>query len=135
MAAARNACSAPDCAARNRHVRGLTPCRSPADSSGLDAVLEALSLWQRLELLQRVVLDLPDPLAGDAERTPHLLERTRLLALEPEAQLDHLPLALRQRRERVLDVLAPERELGSVVRRLRSLVLHEVPERRLLLLA
>src|SRR5690242_7233717 len=80
-------------------------------SSGLtrpsDAVSESLRLGQRLELLERVVLDLPDPLAGDAERAPDLLERRRLLAREPEAELDHLALALRQRRERQLDVLAP----------------------------
>src|ERR1051325_5630916 len=60
----------------------------------LDAVLEALSLRQGLELLQRVVLDLTDALARDAECAADLLERARLLAGEPEAELDHLPLAL-----------------------------------------
>jgi len=36
-----------------------------------------------LELLQRVVLDLPDPLARDAEGAADLLERARLAAEQP----------------------------------------------------
>src|SRR5439155_9691173 len=70
-----------------------------------DTVFEALRFRQRLELLERVVLDLADALAGDAERAPDLLERARLRAGEPEAKLDHLPVALRQRGEGILDVL------------------------------
>src|ERR1051326_4629602 len=54
---------------------------SPAPS---DAVFEALRLWKALELLERVVLDLPDALAGHAERAADLLERARLLALQAE---------------------------------------------------
>src|SRR6185312_12961031 len=82
--------------------RGLTgeTGRFPREASGAsvsDAVFEPLRLRQRLELLQRVVLDLADPLAGDAERTADLLQRARLLALEAEPKLDHLPLAVRQR--------------------------------------
>src|SRR5581483_6077064 len=82
----------------------------------LDAVLEALRLGQGLELLQRVVLDLPDPLAGDAERAPDLLERARRLAVQAEAELDDLPLAFGERAERLLDVLAPELERGRLER-------------------
>ena len=67
---------------------------------GLDGrVPQALCFGQRLEPLERVVLDLPDALAGDAERATDLLERARLGAREAEAQLDHLPLALGQRGE------------------------------------
>src|SRR5919198_3638488 len=91
------------------------PGGSPVPS---DAVAEPLGLGQRLELLERVVLDLADPLARDAEGAADLLERARLPALEPEAQLDHLPLALGQRLERLLDVLAAQRERGLLVRRL-----------------
>src|SRR5262249_47715837 len=98
-------------------------------------VAERLRLGQVLELLERVVLDLPDALAGDAERAADLLERPRRAAVEAEAELDHLTLALGQRAERHLDVLAPERELRGVERRLGGLVLHEVAERALLLLA
>src|SRR5581483_7319407 len=91
----------------------------------LDAVLQALRLRQGLELLQRVVLDLADALAGDAERAAHLLERARLLALEPEPELDHLPLALRERVERAIDVLPAQRQRGLLVRRLGRVVLDE----------
>ena len=88
-----------------------------------------------LELLQRVVLDLADALAGDAERAADLFERLRRAAVEAEAERDHLALAQRQRVERELDVLAAERELRGVERRLGRLVLHEVAEARVLLLA
>src|SRR5919204_219805 len=44
-------------------------------------------------------------LAGDAERTADLLQRQRLMAAQPVAQLDHLALALGQCVERPLDVL------------------------------
>ena len=67
-----------------------------------------MGLGKRLEALQRVVLDLPDALAGDAERAPDLLERERLVAEEPEAELDDLPFALGQRVEGLLHVLAPQ---------------------------
>src|SRR5262245_29549780 len=99
----------------------------------LDAVLEPLRLRQRLELLQRVVLDLADALTGDPERAADLLECARLLALEAEPQLDHLPLPVGKRVERALDVLPPQRERGLLVRRLGRLVLDEVAELGLLL--
>ena len=44
----------------------------------LNAVLETLGFGQRLELLERVVLDLADALSGDAERTPDFLQRAGL---------------------------------------------------------
>src|SRR5919109_4395911 len=91
----------------------------------LDAVLEALGLGQALELLQRVVLDLADALAGDAEGPAHLLERPRLLALESEPELDHLPLPRRERVERAVDVLAPQVERRRVEGGLRLVVLDE----------
>src|SRR5262245_46338929 len=60
----------------------------PASAAGawtqarLAGVAEPLRLGQRLELLERVVLDLPDPLARDVERPPDLLERARPAAGE-----------------------------------------------------
>src|SRR5262249_32979092 len=81
------------------------------------------------------VLDLANALARDAEGATDLLERLRRPAVQAEAERDHLPLAERQRMQRHLDVLAPERQLCGVERRLRRLVLHEVAETRVLLLA
>src|SRR5215207_2354410 len=109
--------------------------RPGCGSARLDAVLEALRLGQALELLQRVVLDLADPLARDAEGAADLLERARLFAVQPEAELDHLPLPLGERRERVVDVRPAERERRGLVGRLGVLILYEVAELRLLLLA
>src|SRR3954449_10938174 len=101
----------------------------------LARVAETLRLGQRLELLQRVVLDLPDPLARDVERAPDLLERPRASAGEPEAHLDDLALALRQGRQRAAAFLLAVVLRGDLERRLRRLVLDEVAELGLVLLA
>src|SRR5262245_44729419 len=62
--------------------------RTMAEARASHAVSEPLRLRERLELLQRVVLDLADPLARHAEGLSDLLERARLRAVEPVAQLD-----------------------------------------------
>src|SRR3990170_2799355 len=91
--------------------RRMTPRRpDPA----LHAVLEPLGLGQRFELLERVVLDLADALARDAERLSDLLKRARLCAVEAIAELDDATLAVGQRRQSHLDVFAAERERGSI---------------------
>ena len=41
------------------------------------------------------MLDLADPLARDVERPADLVERARLLAVQPVTKLEHAPLALR----------------------------------------
>src|SRR5262245_66069153 len=95
---------------------------------------QGLGLGERLQLLQGVVLDLADALTGDAEGAADLLQRAGVLALQPEAQLDHLALALGQRVERALDVLAAQVQGGLVERGRGLLVLDEVAELGLLLL-
>ncbi len=49
------------------------------------AVAQGLSLRQRLETPEGVVLDLTDALARDTERLSNLFERTWLVPIEPEA--------------------------------------------------
>src|SRR5215211_1973053 len=98
-------------------------------------VAEALRLGERLELLERVVLDLADALARDVKRAPHLLERVRAGAREPEAHLDDLALALREGVERLAHVLLAQVRRRRLERRLGRLVLDEVAELGLLLLA
>jgi hypothetical protein len=80
-------------------------CRSPRPAL-LAATLEALRLGQRRERLERVVLDLANPLAGDTEGASDLLERLWLTAIEAEAQLDDASLAVGQRGQRLLDLRA-----------------------------
>src|SRR6478752_8125832 len=105
----------------------LEPC--------LHTVSEGLRFGQALELLKRVVLDLPNPFAGDAEGLANLLERARLTSGQTEAKLDHLAFTLGQGGKRHLDVGAAQRQGRGLVRRLGVLVLDEVTECRVLLLA
>src|SRR5229473_462347 len=101
----------------------------------LAAALEALRFRQRREDLERVVLDLADPLAGDTEGAADLLERLWLTAMEAEAELDYLALALGQRGQRLLDLHASQRDRGHLERRLGQLIFDKVSELRVLLLA
>src|SRR5919106_872564 len=105
-------------------VRARGPRRGAGED--LEGVLEALRLGQGLELLQRVVLDLTDPLARDAEGAADLLERPRRVAVQPVAHLDHLPLARGEGGERVLDVPPSQRQRGGVERGFGLLVGDEI---------
>src|SRR3954447_13270796 len=91
---------------RSSAVRRAGWPAAPAQDSG--RVAEALGLGKRLELLEGVVLDLPDPLARHVERAADLLERVRACARQPEAHLDDLTLTLGEGVERPADVLFAE---------------------------
>src|ERR1019366_4328199 len=86
-----------------------------------------------LELLQRLVLDLADPLARDIERATDLVERARILAAQPIAQLEHAPLAVAEVLERVSQGFIGEDLHGPVVGRVGSFVGDELAELGLLL--
>src|SRR6266480_3493360 len=87
------------------------------------------------ELRQRLRLDLPDALASNAERASHVLERARTTVDQPEPQLDHLLLALRQRVQDRLELFLQQDETGRVGRHDGIRVFDEVAEVRILLLA
>src|SRR5215217_3088681 len=101
----------------------------------LSDVAELLRLGQRLELLQRLVLDLADALARDVEGAAHLVERPRVLTAEPVAELEHAPLAVREVLKRLTERLLREYLGGALVRRLGPLVGDELAELGLLLIA
>src|SRR5918997_2412429 len=101
----------------------------------LGDLAELLRLRERLELLERLVLDLADALARDVEGAADLVERARVLAAEPVAQLEHTALAVREVLERLAQRLLGE-DLGRpLVRRLGALVGDELAELGLLLVA
>src|SRR4051794_26500429 len=109
--------------------------RFAARPAGLAGVPEPLRLGQRLELLERVVLDLADPLARHVERPADLLQRPRALAGQAEAHLDDLALALRQRGKGTAHVVAAQVLGGQLEGRLGGVVLDEVAQLGLLLVA
>src|SRR5438132_1513868 len=96
-------------------------------------VFELLAVRQSAQLLETLVFDLANPLARYIERAPDLVQRPRMLAVEPVAKLEHLPLAGRQRPEDLEQRLLPQRHLGRLVGELLVLVGEEVPELGLVL--
>src|SRR5207248_8366512 len=95
----------------------------------------AVCVREGAELLQRLVLDLPDPFARDVERPPYFVERPGMLAVEPVPELEHAALAVRERAEDLPQRLLAHRDLRRLVRQRHLLVLKEVPELGLLLVA
>src|SRR6185436_2524330 len=93
---------------------------------------ELLAIRQRAELLQALVLDLPDPLPRDVERAADLVERPRLLSVEPVAHLEDPLLPWRERAQDLLQRVATQGLLGRLLGQRRRLVRQEVPELRLL---
>src|ERR1700730_11644671 len=98
-------------------------------------VAKLLGLGEALQLLQRLVLDLADSLARDVERASDLVQRPRVLATEPVAQLQHSPVAIGEVLERLAEGLLGEDLCRPLVRGLGPLVGDELPELRLLLVA
>src|SRR5262249_49739881 len=87
------------------------------------------------ELRERAHLDLADALPGHTELAADLREGERVLAAEAVAQLEDGALAPREVVEQPADVLASQLLEHRVVRTVPLLVLDQVAQRRVLLLA
>src|ERR1044072_2274062 len=111
------------------------PPAPPAGAWRLGDFAELLGFGQRLKLLQRLVLDLADALAGDVERPPDLVEGPRVLAAQPVAELEHAALAVGEVLQRLAQRLLGQEVGGPLEGRLRLLVRDELAELRLLLVA
>src|SRR5688500_15718385 len=119
-------------------MSGLTSAptrRVLSRAAALRDVAELLGLRERLQLLERLVLDLADALARDVERAPYLVQRARVLAAEAVAQLQHAALAVGQVLQRLAQRLLGEDLRSALVRRLGPLVGDELAELGLLLVA
>src|SRR5579884_1632468 len=101
--------------------------------SRLRDVFERVRVREGAQLLQRLVLDLPDPLPRDVERPAHFVERARMLSVQPVPELEHAAFAVRKRAEDLLQRFLAHRDLGGLVGQRHVLVGEEVPELRLLL--
>src|SRR5512135_655989 len=95
---------------------------------GLCNVAELDGVREGTQLLQALVLDLANPLAGDVERAADLVERPRMLAVEPVAELEHLPFAARERAEDLAERLLAHRDLRLLVRERKVFIGEEVAE-------
>src|SRR5436190_3116658 len=119
---------------------GRTLRKHPKDQTGRsDLALRDFAQLRRIregaQLLQALVLDLPDALSRDVERTADLVQRARMLPVEAVAQLEDLALAGRERAEDLAERLLPERDLSLLVRERQVLVREEVPKLGLVLVA
>ena len=76
---------------------------------------DGLNLAQAGEPSQRFDLDLADALPRQAKPAADLLQRLRLVVVEAVAEHKHLPLALAERSERLLERLAAEGELDLLL--------------------
>src|SRR5712692_7439451 len=79
------------------------------------SVRDGLNLAQAREPSERFDLDLADALPRQAKPAADLLQRLRLVVVEPVAEHEHLPLALAERGERLLQRLAAQGELDQLV--------------------
>ena len=108
--------------ARDAGRRGRARQLGGAGCSALQVQLQPRR--DRAQLAQRARLELADALPRDAEPRPHLLERLRVLAVEAEAQREHVAHArveARQRRRELASsgALSPSARSG---RRTRSIL-------------
>ena len=87
------------------------------------------------QLRKRLALDLADALAGDTELAAHLLQRARMTVLQAETEADNLALALGQALQHLGQLLLQHRERGGIGGHHGGIVLDEVAELGVLLLA
>src|SRR6476646_5190480 len=108
----------------------------PADNrSGVEEAAQFARAARVLELAQRLRLDLADALAGHRELLPDLFERVIGVHADAEAHSQHPLLARRQRRQHPGCRLAQIGLDGGVERQDGILVLDEITEMGILLVA
>src|SRR5207247_2380759 len=98
-----------------RRVQRVTRRMTRRGPRRLCDVPKLLSLGQALQLLERLVLDLADALAGHVERAADLVERARVLPAQAVAQLEHAALPVRQVLQRLAQRLLGEDLSGALV--------------------
>src|SRR5215470_16747720 len=104
-------------------------------ASGLEEAPELLRPRRMTQLAERLGLDLADALPRDGEVLAHFFQRVLAAVREAEAQTEHLLLARRERVQHLVGLL-PEREPDHALHGgAHLLVLDEVAEVAVLLLA
>jgi hypothetical protein len=87
-----------------------------------------LGLGEALELLEGLVLDLSDPLAGHIEPMPDLIEGARMLTTEAVPKLEHAPLPVAEALKRLAQSGRGGRHHGELVGGLAAFVSDQLAE-------
>src|SRR4051795_7749365 len=82
-----------------RTGRSWPRCRPVGDQVLRQVVAQGVGTLRVAQLGHRLALDLADPLAGETELLADLLQRPRLVAVQAEAQDDHVALPVLERRQ------------------------------------
>src|SRR5947209_17513358 len=94
----------------------------PVARRDLDVIAQLLGLAQVLQLLERLMFDLTDALAGDVEDAADLVERARMLVVEAVAQLEHPALAVGDALQSLAHGVVGEGFYRPIITKLRLLV-------------
>src|SRR5713226_193912 len=121
--------------AAGRHASEHSATKTASSRRLLQIIPQLLRTRRVAQLAQRLRLNLPDALAGDAEALADLLQRPLVAVDQPEPELQNAPLPGGEGVEDVLDLVVEHGQRGGVGGGDRLLVLHEVAQVGVLLLA
>src|SRR5439155_1283179 len=111
----------------NRRVTSVTPA---VPQGSLQPGLERGRGLRATQVLERVALDLADPLAGEVELLAHLVQRAGAAVVEAEAHAHDRSRAFRQRPQDRAQAVLQQAEVDHVGRHRRVAVLDELTEGR-----
>ena len=114
-------------------LRLLCVLVTPSDSDQVIAQLAATA--GMAQAVQRLVLDLADALAGQAELLPHLFQRVAAAVVQAKAQAQDARLARRQGGQDVVQLVLQQVLVGRVRRRGRVFVRDKASQFAVLFLA
>src|SRR5438046_7758111 len=96
------------------------------DSGGFKETLELPDTSRMPHFAQGLCFNLTDPLAGNLELPPYLLQRSAVAIDQPKSLLEHLPLPIGERLQHVLDFFLQRNNSSHAPPVLAPHLLHQV---------